>query len=248
MVEIMSEDEHQARIDLAAAYQLAALFGWTDWIFQHFTVKIPNTEHFLINGYGLMFDEVTASNLVKIDLDGNVVNDPLGLGVNRSGFVLHSIVHRAREDAVCVLHTHTRAGIAVACQKNGLLAMSQHALRVRPRLAYHDYEGILLGFEERTRLVAAMGTDKKALMLRQHGMLSLGTTVRDAFEIMYYLQRACEIQIDALSAGLNGVLDTPDEISEHVYAQFTRPGREAITKDWPALLRLLDRRGIQFRH
>ena len=157
--ERVSREEWEMRCDLAAAYQLAALHRWTDLIYTHFSARVPGTAHLLINPYGLMFDEITASTLVKIDKDGNVVDDPTGLGINRAGFVIHGCMHEARPEVNCVIHTHTRAGVAVSAQKAGLLPLSQHALRVYGMLSYHDYEGIALDLDERTRMAARSGPD-----------------------------------------------------------------------------------------
>ncbi|MGH8768371.1 MAG: class II aldolase/adducin family protein, partial [Burkholderiales bacterium] len=157
------------RCDLAAAYQLAALFKWTDLIYTHFSARVPGTEHLLINPYGLMFEEITASTLVKIDKDGSIIDDPTGLGINYAGFVIHGCVHEARPEINCVIHTHTRAGVAVSAQTCGLLPLSQHALRVYAMLSYHDYEGIALDLDERTRLAGDLGPRSKTMILRNHG-------------------------------------------------------------------------------
>src|SRR4249920_176671 len=159
--ERVSREEWDMRCDLAAAYQLAALHRWTDLIYTHFSARVPGSGHLLINPYGLMFNEITASTLVKIDKDGNVVDDPTGLGVNRAGFVIHGCMHEARPEVNCVIHTHTRAGVAVSAQKCGLLPISQHSLRVYSMLTYHDYEGIALELDERPRLAADMGKTSK---------------------------------------------------------------------------------------
>jgi len=189
----VSEEEWEVRCDLAAAYQLAAHFRWTDLIFTHFTARVPGSAYMLINPYGLMFDEITASSLVKIDMDSNVIEDVTGLGVNHAGFVIHGCVHASRPEVNCVIHTHTRAGVAVSAQKNGLLPISQHALRTYGMLTYHDYEGIALDLDERGRLGGDLGPTSKAMILRNHGLLSVGKTVSEAFEIMYYLDTAWEI-------------------------------------------------------
>src|SRR5215468_7553079 len=148
----MSKDEWEVRVDLAAAYQLAALFKWTDLIYTHFSARVPGSEELLINPYGLLFDEITASSLVKIDKDGKVVDDPTGMGINYAGFVIHGCVHEARPEVNCVIHTHTRAGVAVSAQKCGLLPLSQHAMRVQAQVTYHDYEGGALEMDERERI------------------------------------------------------------------------------------------------
>jgi ribulose-5-phosphate 4-epimerase/fuculose-1-phosphate aldolase len=237
--ERVSEAEWQQRVDLAAAYRLAHYYRMTDQIYTHLTAKVPGTEHFLINPYGVLFDEVTASCLIKVDLQGHVVLDPTGMGMNPAGFLIHSCVHRARPDFGCVLHTHTAAGLAVAAQKRGLLMLTQHAMRFHNRIGYHDYEGIALEPAEQERLVRDLG-QHKAMILRNHGLLTAGTTVRDAFEQMYYLERACDAQIKALAGGVE-VIECEPEIAEKVARVLDRPGRKAIETDWPALRRLLDR-------
>jgi ribulose-5-phosphate 4-epimerase/fuculose-1-phosphate aldolase len=196
----VSKEEWQTRVDLAAAYQLAHIYKWTDLIYTHFSARVPGTEDFLINPYGMMFDEITASNLVKIDWDGKILDDPLGTGVNEAGFVIRSCVHKARHEINCVIHTHTRAGVAVSAMKCGLLPISQHAMMIQADVAYHDYEGIALSNAEKARLVADLGP-KPVMILRNHGLLTMGTTPGQAFLRMFYLERACEIQILAQSGG-----------------------------------------------
>ena len=245
--ERVSADEWQVRCDLAAAYQLAAVFGWTDLIFTHFTARVPGSHHMLINPYGLMFDEITASTLVKIDADGQVVDDPTGLGVNHAGFVIHGCVHAARPEVTCVIHTHTRAGVAVSAQRHGLLPLSQHALRTYGMLTYHDYEGIALELDERTRLAADLGVESQAMILRNHGLLTLGASVSEAFELMYYLNAACQIQVDALAGGRDQVLEIPEAVARRGFRQFQGPGGAEVNKGWDALQRLLERKGIDFR-
>src|SRR5688572_18770076 len=181
--ERVSKEEWEMRVNLAAAYQLGALYKWTDLIYTHFSARVPGTEDFLINPYGMMFDEITASNLVKIDLDGKIVDDPLDMGVNEAGFVIHSCMHAARPEINCVIHTHTRAGVAVSVMKCGLLPISQHAMRVQPEITYHDYEGVALYKEEQARMARDLGSKSKAMILRNHGLLALGETVREAFEM-----------------------------------------------------------------
>jgi ribulose-5-phosphate 4-epimerase/fuculose-1-phosphate aldolase len=243
----VSREEWEVRCDLAAAYQLAALYRWTDLIYTHFSARVPGSNHLLINPYGLMFDEITASTLVKIDKDGSVVDDPTGLGVNRAGFVIHGCVHAARPEVNCVIHTHTRAGVAVSAQKCGLLPLSQHALRVYGMLTYHDYEGIALDLDERTRLARDLGPGSLAMILRNHGLLTLGQTVAEAFELMYYLDCACQIQIDALAGGRVDAQLISEATAQKGFEQFQHPGGSELEKEWPALLRLLDRKGIAYR-
>jgi ribulose-5-phosphate 4-epimerase/fuculose-1-phosphate aldolase len=244
--ERVSREEWQARVDLAAAYQLASIFKWTDLIYTHFSARVPGGEDFLINPYGLMFDEITASNLVRIDEHGKVIDDPLELGYNEAGFVIHGCVHEARPEINCVLHTHTRAGVAVSAMKCGLLPISQHAMRVQQQVTYHDYEGIALDMDERARMAKDLGKKSKAMILRNHGLLALGETVREAFEVMYFLDCACQIQIDAMSGGEDNVLLMAQSAADTASEQFNRTDRPSNHKDWPALLRLLERRGINY--
>jgi ribulose-5-phosphate 4-epimerase/fuculose-1-phosphate aldolase len=243
----VSKEEWEVRVDLAAAYQLAALFRWTDLIYTHFSARVPGTEHILINPYGLMFDEITASNLVKIDLEGNVLDDPTGMGMNEAGFVIHGCVHLARPEINCVIHTHTRAGVGVSAHKCGLLPLSQHAMRVQAQVTYHDFEGIALEMDERERLARDLGPSSKAMILRNHGLLTLGDSVREAFELMYYLDCACQIQVDALAGGMENAILMSQQAARTAAAQFERPDRPSVHKDWPALLRLLDRKGVNYR-
>jgi ribulose-5-phosphate 4-epimerase/fuculose-1-phosphate aldolase len=242
----VSKEEWETRVDLAAAYQLAHLFRWTDLIYTHFSARVPGTDDMFINPYGLMFDEITASNLVKIDLEGNILDDSTGMGVNHAGFVIHGCVHEARPEINCVLHTHTRAGVAVSAHKCGLLPLSQHAMRVQESITYHDYEGIALDFDERTRMANDLGKTSKAMILRNHGLLTLGTSVQEAFELMYYLDCACQIQVDALAGGVENAVLMSKGAARNAAAQFERPDRPSQQKDWPALLRMLDRKGINY--
>jgi ribulose-5-phosphate 4-epimerase/fuculose-1-phosphate aldolase len=245
-----SDEEWRLRRELAACYRLIAHFRMTDLIFTHISVRIPGLEHhFLINPYGLFFDEITASNLVKIDLDGNAV-EPSPYPVNPAGFVIHSAIHGARDDAHCVLHTHTRAGCAVAAQQDGLLPLNQISLEFYDNTAYHDYEGIALDLDERERLVADLGM-KPVMILRNHGLLTVGRDAQQAFLRMYYLEKACEIQLAAQAGGTALVLP-PKAVCEHTERQFNAPAIKPTNKDalsdpdgydlsWTALLRLLDR-------
>ncbi len=243
----VSKAEWDVRVDLAAAYQLAAIYKWTDLIYTHFSARVPGSEDYLINPYGLMFDEITASNLVRINPEGKVLDDPSGMGYNEAGFVIHGCVHAARPEIHCVIHTHTRAGVAVSAMKCGLLPISQHAMRVQGEVTYHDYEGIALDLDERTRMARDLGKTSKAMILRNHGLLALGETVREAFEVMYYLDTSCQIQIDACAGGMENVLQMSAQAARTTDEQFHRTDRPGGYKDWPALLRLLDRRGIRYR-
>lgn len=232
--------EWQARVELAALYRLVAMRGWDDMIYTHISARIPGAQgQFLINPYGLFFEEITASSLVRIDQDGQVLQDS-PYPVNRAGFVIHSAIHAARADAHFVMHLHTDPGIAVSCQKDGLMPLSQHALMVLPHLAYHGYEGIALNEEERERLAADLG-DKTLMMLRNHGTLAIGDTAANCWTAMHYLERACVVQIHALSAGRESILIAPeasqDEVRRQVLARNLIGGRHA----WAACLRQLDK-------
>ncbi|MFL5251786.1 MAG: class II aldolase/adducin family protein [Rhodopila sp.] len=238
----VSETEWQIRCDLAALYRLVAHHRWTDFIYTHISARLPGPEHhFLINKYGVNFQEIRASDLVKIDLDGNVVEagDISSRRVNAAGFTIHSAIHMARPDLMCVVHTHTRDGIAVSAQKEGLLPISQHALKFYGRLAYHGYEGIALDLDERERLVADLG-QHKAMILRNHGLLVGGTSIPEAFHMIYMLERACAAQIAALSGGQAIVLP-PEEVRVHTAEQFRKQENDAhYAMVWDAALRLIE--------
>ncbi len=242
----VSAEEWGMRADLAALYQLGAIYKWSDLIYTHYSARVPGTGHLLINPYGLMFDEITASTLVKIDKEGNIVDDPTGLGINHAGFVIHGCVHEARPEINCVIHTHTRAGCAVSAQKGGLLPISQHALRTYGMLTYHDYEGIALELDERTRMAADLGKTSKAMVLRNHGLLTLGDSVGEAFELMYYLDTACQIQIDALAGGRVEARLIDEQTARKGFEQFKGPGGAEVNKAWQALLRMLERKGVRY--
>jgi ribulose-5-phosphate 4-epimerase/fuculose-1-phosphate aldolase len=234
----VSAEEWQARVDLAALYRLVALHGWDDLIYTHISARIPGPEHhFLINPYGLLFDEITASSLVKVDLEGNVLQETPYF-INPAGFTIHSAIHAAREDARFVMHLHSDQGVAVAAQKEGLLPLSQHALIVLPQLAYHDYEGIALNLDERERLVADIG-DKNLMLLRNHGTLAVGDSAANCWVGMFYLERACKQQIMALSAGRENVLFAPEASQGEVRNQTGRGIGGQLA--WPGCLRKLDR-------
>jgi len=234
----VSEEEWKARVDLAALYRLVALYGWDDMIYTHISARIPGPEHhFLINPYGMFFGEMTASSLVKIDLEGQILQETPYF-INPAGFTIHSAVHAAREDAHYVMHLHSDQGVAVSAQKDGLLPLSQHALIVLPRLAYHDYEGIALNLDERERLVADLG-DKTLMLLRNHGTLSVGQTAADCWTGMFYLERACKQQVMALSVGRDNVLIAPQAAQDEVKSQVARGIGGALA--WPGALRKLDR-------
>ncbi len=239
----VSVEEWQLRCDLAALYRLVAHHRWTDFIYTHISVRIPGPDHhFLINKYGVNFHEMRASDVVKIDLDGRVVEDCdiSTRPVNAAGFTIHSAIHMAREDLNCVIHTHTQAGIAVSAMKEGLLPLSQHAMKFYNRLAYHDYEGIALDLTERERLVQDLGSHK-AMILRNHGLLVGGRTVPEAFHTLYMLERACASQVAALSCGREVVIP-PHDVCQHASDQFHgMEGDQAhYAMLWDAALRLIE--------
>lgn len=243
----VSSEEWQARVDLAAAYRLVALYGWDDLIFTHISARVPGDGlHFLLNPYGMMFEEVTASNLVKIDLQGNKVMESPYF-INPAGFTIHSAVHAAREDAHCVMHLHTDYGIAVSAQKDGLLPISQQAMFPLASLAYHEYEGLALNEEEKPRLVSDLG-DKSYMILRNHGLLTVGETPAEAFLSMYILERACRIQILAQSGGseLHPVAEPIIGLTAKQLSAVTVGQGAELT--WPGLLRKLDRIDSSYRH
>ncbi|MFU1933686.1 class II aldolase/adducin family protein, partial [Bordetella avium] len=231
--ERVGEAEWQVRCDLAALYRLVALFGWDDLIFTHITAKVPGTEHFLINPYGMTFDEITASSLVKIDLDGRKVMAS-EYDINPAGFTIHSCIHAARKDVMCVLHTHSINGAAVSAQKAGLLPISQFAFIVLPSLAYHDYEGLALNLDEQPRLVRDLGANHY-LILRNHGLLTVGSTMADAFQAMHRLEAACMVQVRAQSGGAE-LQEIPPEVlaRAHVESRADRAAKAALA--WPGLL------------
>ena len=241
----VSEAEWQTRVDLAAAYRLVALFGWDDLVFTHISARVPgaggeHTGEFLINPYGFMFEEITASSLVKVDANGGKL-DGSPFDVNPAGFVIHSAVHGARHDAGCVLHIHSPNGIAVSAQQGGVLPLSQQSIFVLSSLGYHDYEGVALRDDEKPRLVADLG-EKNFLMLRNHGLLTVGRTIADAFQAMYTFESVCMIQVRAQAGGGELVKVHPEIIAT------ARQQAAAVTRGlgsqlvWPGLLRRLDRR------
>jgi ribulose-5-phosphate 4-epimerase/fuculose-1-phosphate aldolase len=230
-------DEWQVRVDLAAAYRLTAHYGWDDLIFTHLSARVPGPEHhFLLNPYNLMFEEVTASSLVKVDMAGLPV-EPSPFITNPAGFTIHSALHMAREDAQAVMHLHTPHGQAVSAHNEGLLPLTQTAMLIRGEVAYHDYEGVAVDLDERDRIVADLG-DKGAMLLRNHGTLTVGETVGEAFVKMYFLERACEAQILALSAG-EGNLNNPPQGAPEVASAQGKAGLKLAARAlaWPALLR-----------
>ena len=240
----VSAQEWQIRVDLAACYRLAALYGWTDLVFTHISAKLPESvsgvgkQHFLINPYGLMFDEISASSLVKVDEHCNKVIES-AFPVNPAGFTIHSAIHAARADAVCVLHTHTRSGIAVSAQKCGVLPISQQSTFVLASLAYHDYEGVAIRDDEKLRLQAALG-NASFLMLRNHGLLVVGKSIAEAFLAMYTFEQTCRIQLDAQAGGELLRVDPRivQGVAESMRVQTAGMGGAFI---WPALIRKLDK-------
>ena len=237
MQDKVSPEEWKVRVDLAAAYRLVAHYGWDDLIFTHLSARVPGPEHhFLLNPYNLMFEEVTASSLVKVDMSGMPV-EPTPFITNPAGFTIHSALHMARADAQAVMHLHTPHGQAVSAHAEGLLPLTQTAMLIREDVAYHDYEGVAVDLDERERLVADIG-DKGAMLLRNHGTLAVGESVGEAFIRLYFLERACEAQILALSAG-EGHLNNPPQGSPEVTAQQGKIGLKlaAGMLAWPALLR-----------
>jgi ribulose-5-phosphate 4-epimerase/fuculose-1-phosphate aldolase len=235
----VSTEEWQLRCDLAAAYRLVALHGWSDLVFTHISARLPGPEHnFLINPYGLLFEEITASSLIRVDQEGNKLQDS-PFPVNPAGFTIHSAVHAVRDDAQCVLHTHTRAGVAVAAQKCGVLPISQQSTFVLASLAYHAYEGVAFRPDEKPRLQADLG-DKNFLCLRNHGLLTVGKSVADAFLSMYTFESACQIQV-AAQAGGELVPVNPAIVEGTAHAMKVQTGGLGGAFVWPALIRKLDR-------
>jgi ribulose-5-phosphate 4-epimerase/fuculose-1-phosphate aldolase len=242
---VVREAEWEQRVNLAACYRLVAQFGWDDLIFTHISARVPGPEHhFLINPYGMLFSEITASSLVKVDLEGRKVMDS-PYDINPAGFTIHSAIHAAREDAQCVLHVHSVNGVAVSAQSSGVLPISQHSIFVLSSLAYHDYEGVALNDDEKPRLVRDLG-DKRFFMLRNHGLLTVGESVAEAFVAMYFFEATCMIQVRAQAGG--ELVHISPQIVEGAQAQW-----QQVTKGaggglaWPALLRKLDRLDPSYR-
>jgi len=244
----MHPDEWALRVDLAACYRLVALYGWSDLVFTHISAKLPASvsgedHQFLINPYGLMFDEITASSLVRVDMQCNKLDTDNPHPVNPAGFVIHSAVHEARHEAACVLHTHTRAGVAISAQKEGILPISQQSTFVLASLAYHGYEGVAIRDDEKLRLQKNLG-DANYLMLRNHGLLTVGKTIADAFLQMYIFENTCRIQVDALAgqtqaSGLTAI--DPQVITGVAHAMKVQTGGLGGNFVWPSLIRKLDR-------
>jgi ribulose-5-phosphate 4-epimerase/fuculose-1-phosphate aldolase len=245
--ERVSAEEWSMRVDLAAAYRLVAHYGWDDLVFTHLSARVPGPEHhFLINPYGMLFDEITASSLVKVDTDGNVVSES-PYPINPAGFTIHSAVHAAREEVACVIHVHSLNGIAVSAQQHGLLPISQQSIFVLSSLGYHDYEGVALNDGEKPRLVRDLGRNRY-LMLRNHGLLTAARSVAEAFVAMYLFEAACTIQVRALAGG-SELVRIPQAILDGAKEQSRKVTRGAGTGalSWPGLLRKLDRLDPSFR-
>lgn len=243
----VSPDEWEARVNLAACYRLVALYGMTDMIANHISVRVPGQRgQFLINAYGLFYEEITASSLYKIDLDGEVILPPdLDLSFNRAGFVVHSAIHAARHDVDCVIHTHTPMGMAVSAMKCGLLPLTQTAMRFAS-VAYHDYESVAVDLGERERLARDLG-QADVMILRNHGLVACGPSIPEAFSNIYRLELACRTQVAAMSCGTELVIPPPEVIerTHHLYKPTTR--RPWGVLEWPGLLRMLDRRDPSYR-
>jgi ribulose-5-phosphate 4-epimerase/fuculose-1-phosphate aldolase len=247
----ISDAEWQVRADLAAFYRLVHHYGMSMLVFNHITARVPGPQHhILINEYGLAYDEITPSNLVKIDLDGKVVDEGEH-EVNLAGYIIHSCVHRARKDVNCVVHTHSRAGVAVSCLKEGLIPLNQEGMMFYGRVAYHDYEGLAVYEDEQKRLVASL-SDKEVMILRNHGLLATGRSVAEAFRRIYYLEIACRLQLDVMATG-RPFAPPPPEVCEHTHRQFEDgaaaigTGKDQQTREWPAMLRLIDRKDPNWR-
>jgi ribulose-5-phosphate 4-epimerase/fuculose-1-phosphate aldolase len=242
-----SAAEWQMRVDLAACYRLADLYGFSDIIWNHITAKVPDSDHFLINRFGLRHDEITASNLITLDLDGNVTDPGSASGdiddVNLTGYIIHSAIHAARPDLHCVMHSHSEYGLAVSALKDGLLPLVQDAMPFFEQVAYHDYEGMSTDTDERQRLASSLG-DKNVMILRNHGLLTCGATVGEAFMLMYYLERSCKVQMRVLASGADVNL-LPAEVCRNAAAQYELFPHGKY--EWPALLRMLDQRASGFR-
>jgi ribulose-5-phosphate 4-epimerase/fuculose-1-phosphate aldolase len=240
----VSPQEWQARLDLAACYRLVDAYGMTDLIYNHITARIPGSDdHLLINLYGLLYKEITASSLAKIDLEGNIIWKPdTDYGINKSGYVIHGAIHQARPEIKCILHTHTRAGMAVAAMACGLLPMSQTAIRFHGHIGYHDYEGPAIDLAEREALVRDLGPHH-AMIMRNHGLLTCGATVQQAFNTMYQLEMSCRAQVDVMAARAELTLPGENVLAHtaHLYQPGTR--RPYGVLEWPAMLRLLEAEG-----
>lgn len=241
----VGEDEWARRVELAGLFRLADHYGWSELVFTHISARVPGTEeHFLLNPFGLSFDEVTASSLVKVDLDGNLV-DETPYEFHPAGFVIHGAVHAGRPDIGCVIHNHTRAGMAISALECGLLPLSQHAQIFYERVSYHDYEGLALDVDECARIRADLG-DNPVMILRNHGVLVAADTVPKAFSLMYQLEKACQAQLDAMRTGAELVMPPP-EVCRKTSEMALAPNSLIGNTEWPAMMRLLDRLDPSFR-
>jgi ribulose-5-phosphate 4-epimerase/fuculose-1-phosphate aldolase len=244
--EQVSKEEWETRVNLAACYRLMHEFGMTEMIANHISARVPGThDQFLINPYGMLYEEMTASSMIKIDIDGNILFNATDYGINKAGYVIHSAVHAARHDVDCVIHTHTLAGMAVSAMKTGLLPLAQTAMRFGD-VAYHDYEGPALNLDERARLVADLG-DREAMILRNHGLLTVGPSIPESFNNMFRLERACQLQVTTLSCNAEISLP-PAEVVKETQDGF-KPGvrRRWGLIEWPALMRKLDKIDPSYR-
>ncbi|OWT56234.1 class II aldolase/adducin family protein [Candidimonas nitroreducens] len=238
----MNDDAQHIRKDLAACYRLVAHYGMTDVIYNHITAKLPGPEPlFLINGFGLHYDEVCASNLYTVNLAGDIVNQPASMtyGISRAGYVIHGAIHAAREDVKCIIHTHTRAGLAISAMKEGLMPLTQTAMRFHGRIAYHDYEGPAVDAGEQRRLVADLGPHN-VMVLRNHGLLTCGSSIAEAFNLMCWLESACQAQVSILSMGRE-LTFPPMDVVEKTAHLYDPSVRHFGYLEWAALLRMLDR-------
>jgi len=233
----VSDKEWQIRVDLAACYRLMVMHGWDDLIHTHISARIVGTEYFLINAFGLTFEEITASNLVKIDIDGNVIDQDCPFAINPAGFTIHSAVHEARHDDICAMHVHTVETVAVASLKDGLLPLSQYSMFALASMSYHDYEGLAVNADEKLRLQNDLGTNN-FMLLRNHGALTMGKTIGDAFMHMYDLIRACQVQLQVMASGMEPIY-APQSIIDGIKAQasIVHSGETGGQKAWPAMLR-----------
>ncbi len=238
--EHVSEAEWRARVELAACYRLMDRYGMTDLVYNHITLHVPGTNHLLINAYGYLYSEICASNLITIDLDGEVVLSPendFGYAVNRAGMVIHTAVHKARPDVECVIHTHTRAGMAVSAMKRGLLPLNQTALRFHGKCGYHDYDSPVVELAQQGGLVQSLGNNE-VVILRNHGLLAVGPSVAETFNRMYFLEMACRAQVDAVASGIELVMPSPKMMAETRAVMERRP---MGVMEWPAMVRLVER-------
>lgn len=244
----VSPEEWEARVDLAACYRLVHHHGLSDMVYNHISVRLEGSETFLLNPYGLLYSEVTASNLVKVDLDGNEITPSnTGYAINPAGFVIHSAIHQGRPDVKCVLHTHSAAGVAVSALKEGLLPLSQFAMRFHGRVSYHDYEGPAVDLDERKRLIEDMGGNN-VMILRNHGLLFAYPTIAEAFNALYWFERACEVQLAAMACNAELNLPAPEVVEKTAHLYDPRVRRAYGVMEWPTMLRMLDELDPSYRN